>query len=249
MDHIAPRNLCSEVVDLENGERVSSVEDSSKSPISGVKKQARSLLSKVCGHFVEGSEGKISLSTNVLISSGDLVDNVKTVMSMSMEGKEENKEVDEKSMVKEKHKKTSNKKAPKPPRPPRAPSLDAADQKLISELTELARLKRTRIERMKALKKMKAARASSSNSNILALVFTIIFCLVIIFQGMSSRSTHVNMHESPVPTGAADGRLISVQYFGNPTASDPNGPNSGSPNLVEQVSGSDPQEQPRRFTG
>lgn len=78
--------------------------------------------------------------------------------------------------------------AKKPPRPPRGLSLDAADQKLIKEISELAMIKRARIERMKALKKMKAAKAvssasASSSGNFIAMMFTILFCVVILFQG------------------------------------------------------------------
>ncbi|XP_073053289.1 uncharacterized protein [Primulina eburnea] len=89
-----------------------------------------------------------------------------------------------KSAKKDSRKSTSAKKPPKPPRPPRS-SLDAADQKLITEMAELAMIKRARMERMKVLKKMKAAKASSSasassNGNLVALLFTVLFCIVII---------------------------------------------------------------------
>lgn len=91
----------------------------------------------------------------------------------------------------EKGKATSKKKPSKPPRPPRGMSLDAADQKLIKEISELAMIKRAKIERMKALKKMRAAKASSSSAssggNLVAILFTFIFCVVIILQG---RFTH-----------------------------------------------------------
>lgn len=88
-----------------------------------------------------------------------------------------------KGAKKDSHKSTSAKKPPKPPRPPRS-SLDAADQKLIKEMAELAMIKRARIERMKALKKMKAAKVSSSSSgNLVALLFTVLFCITIIFKG------------------------------------------------------------------
>lgn len=83
----------------------------------------------------------------------------------------------------EKEKKKRSKKPPRPPRPPSASPLDAADQKLISELSELASLKRARIERMKALKKMKNTKPASSIGNLVALIITIIFCLVILWQG------------------------------------------------------------------
>lgn len=82
-------------------------------------------------------------------------------------------------------KKTSDKKTLKPLRSPQALSLDAAHLKLIREIFELAMLKRARIERMKALKKMKIAksRPSSSTSSFFAMVFTVVFFVVIIFQG------------------------------------------------------------------
>ena len=93
----------------------------------------------------------------------------------------------EKKKIKEKRKSTSAKKPPKPPRPPRGLSLDAADQKLIKEIAELAMIKRARIERMKALKKMKAVKASppssALNGSSLALLFTIFFFFVLLFQG------------------------------------------------------------------
>lgn len=82
---------------------------------------------------------------------------------------------------KDKRKSTS---AKKPPRPPRGLSLDAADQKLIKEIAELAMIKRARIDRIKALKKMKASSTSSSStSSLLAFLFTVLFFLVLCFQG------------------------------------------------------------------
>ena len=83
----------------------------------------------------------------------------------------------------EKAKKKRCKKPPRPPRPPTQLPLDASDQKLLNELNELALLKRARIERMKALKKMKNAK-HSSNSNFCPMIITIIFCLVILWQGI-----------------------------------------------------------------
>lgn len=242
----APTNPCSEV-DLEIGGNVCIIDDSSRNLLSDVKVLAKCLVSKVCSQFAQGSEGSVSLSAN---ASDSGVENVKVVaMSMNVEGKEANN-VEEKKLLKEKRKKESKKKAPKPPKCPKPPTLDAADLKLIRELSELARLKRARMERMKAMKKAKVPKApTSSNSNILSLLLTALLCFVIIFQGISSRSSNVNMPESPVPTGATEGSWISVQFFGNPIASDPNGPYSESPYLVEQVSGLDSQNQPRRFSG
>lgn len=226
---------------LENGVPVSEEEEYSRISISGVKKKAQLLLAKVKGGFVQGSDDTTSNSGN-----GVYVENLQEVTSMNVKG-QESKNVKENKLVKEKRKSLGHK---KPPRPPRAPSLDAADQKLIREIAELARLKRARIERLKALKKMKAAKSTSSNgSNMFAMVFTIVFCLVIMFQGMSSGSASASYQGSPVPAGAVEGGLISVQFSGNPSASFPNRPDSGSPHLVEQVAGLDTQEKLRRFSG
>lgn len=178
MDHTSSTQKEFEV-DLESGAVVSSDEDSSNTSVSGAKRQGKTLLTKFCGGIVDGlikADDSVGCGHapntngishhNVMVVDGDeVVDHVK------------------KTAVKEKRKKSSNKKPPKPPRPPRGPSLDAADQKLIREISEIAMLKRARTERMKAMKKMKAAKTSSSNSNVFAMVFTILFCLVIIFQG------------------------------------------------------------------
>lgn len=172
MDHILSKERDLEV-DLENGAKAS-VEDQSKDSISGLKIQAKQLFAKICGIFYDGTmKGEEGLKLCCDASEQVNLDGGKTISNV------------ENQVAKEKRKKTSNKKASKPPRPPRGPSLDAADLMLIKEITELAMLKRARIERIKALKKMKAAKASSSNSNMFAMVFTILFFLVIIFQGNS----------------------------------------------------------------
>ncbi|KAJ6902747.1 hypothetical protein NC651_020278 [Populus alba x Populus x berolinensis] len=232
---MAPRDRGFEV-DLESGVR-NSVEDSCKNAGSGVKTPTKPLLAKVCGAFTDGTangEERVNLCGNVSDSGGGSADQAKLEGEISVDQVE-------KKMVKKKHKKTSNK---KPPRPPRGPSLDAADQKLIKEISELAMLKRARIERMKALKKLKATKPSSNN-NLFAMVFTILFCLVILFQGMSSRATSASSMGSPVSSETAGDDLISVQYFGNPSASESNGPGSGYPNFIETIAGSDPPKNPR----
>lgn len=72
----------------------------------------------------------------------------------------------------------------KPPRPPTGPSLDAADWMLIKEISELAILKRKRIERMKTLHKLKKEKKSSMrSSSSFAMIVTLIFFIVIIWQG------------------------------------------------------------------
>lgn len=130
------------------------------------------------------------------------------------------------------------KKSPKPPRPPRALlSLDAADQKLIKELAELAMIKRAKIERMKALRKMRAAKASSSSTssggNLMAILFTVIFFVVIVLQGC--HSSHGNKSSVPV-LGSLESSTVGQQNLfasGVPLTS------IESPNIIQPVPGSD----------
>lgn len=82
-------------------------------------------------------------------------------------------------------KKTNVRKPPKPPRPPKSPTLDIADQKMVKEIAELAMRKRARTKRIQALKKMKASKSSSTTKSTLpACIVTLLFFLVIIFQGI-----------------------------------------------------------------
>ncbi|XP_006654005.1 uncharacterized protein LOC102705341 [Oryza brachyantha] len=114
----------------------------------------------------------------------------------------------------EKTKKKRSKKPPRPPRPPTPTPLDVSDQKLLNELSELAILKRARIERMKALKKMKNAKQGSSSSNLFPLIITIIFCLVILWQGFFSRTgSAVSFHGSPESSVRAHSSLISIRFY------------------------------------
>nr|XP_025886163.1 uncharacterized protein LOC101267838 isoform X2 [Solanum lycopersicum] len=141
-------------------------------------------------------------------------ENVKVLVDHKVKGLVAENGVEKKN-VKDKRKSGS---AKKPPRPPRGISLDAADQKLIKEIAELAMMKRVRIERIKALKKMKAAKASSnsssssSTSSVLAFLFTVLFFLVLCFQGMSSGSSAVISHDSPQPSGSRSNSFIIQQY-------------------------------------
>ncbi|KAK7363450.1 hypothetical protein VNO77_05594 [Canavalia gladiata] len=220
-------------VDLESG-LLAVTEDYSKN----ASKQGKTLFAKVsCGLVGDSIEGEDRHSvycdeSNLTLVSMDMVKVTNTLL-MGQECAENN------TPLKEKRKKFSNKKAPKPPRPPRAPSLDAADHKLIREIAGLAMLKRARIERMKALKKMKATKAtSSSSSSMFAMVFTVVFCVVIIFQGMSSgKGSVASFQGSPVPAGGAEGGLIDVQHQLNPSSSDPNAPSLEPHKIVRQVSG------------
>ncbi|CAH8374432.1 unnamed protein product [Eruca vesicaria subsp. sativa] len=129
-------------------------------------------------------------------------------------------------------KENRKKSASKPPRPPRGPSLDAADRKLIREIAELAILKRARVERLRALKKSRAvkeASAASSLGNVLATLLTVIFFFVLVLQGLSPRAA-ASSGRSPL----VDGGLVSVQYVGNPSASEPDGGYTG-PGLAQRL--------------
>ncbi|KAE8669646.1 putative Plant invertase/pectin methylesterase inhibitor superfamily protein [Hibiscus syriacus] len=203
------------------------------------------------GDLVEGSDNRVSLSGDASNSGSVYPENTPSVMRVNVEA-EESKDAKNKS-VKEKRKSLGHKKHPRPPRPPRAPSLDAADQKLIREIAELARLKRARIERMKALKKSRAAKPtpSSTSSNMFAMVFTIVFCLVIMFQGMCSGGTPASNQGSPLPAGAAQPQGVPslLQFSMNPSANFRNQQDSESPNLVEQVAGLEGEQKLGRFSG
>lgn len=174
MNHRSAKDGDTEV-DLESG--LPLIEDDSKT-----------LFAKVSGGFaggsVKGDDGP-SLCCNEP-SLSEVSADVMIVTNKPMMGRDSANRAQQ-TPVREKRKKASNKKAPKPPRPPKAPSLDAADHKLIREISELAMLKRARIERMKALKKMKVVKSSSpsssNTSSLLAMVFTVVFFVVIIFQG------------------------------------------------------------------
>ncbi|KAI4303120.1 hypothetical protein MLD38_038789 [Melastoma candidum] len=153
---------------------------------------------------------------------------------------------------KEKRKKSGNIKASKPPRPPRSPSLDAADQKLIKEIAELAMLKRARLERMKALKNEKNAKAASSGSsrNVLALVFTVLFIFVMVFQGCSPSTTVpvITSEGPPMAVGSVDKGVISSQHDPSQLARHENGPLYGTPTyLVELVNEGPPIQVGRRI--
>lgn len=74
----------------------------------------------------------------------------------------------------------------KPPRHPRSPSLDSVDMKLVQEISEHSRLRHAKIERTKALMKRKVDNSSSLSSynyDMVAMVVTIVFFFVIIYQG------------------------------------------------------------------
>ncbi|XP_058728003.1 uncharacterized protein LOC131599753 [Vicia villosa] len=225
-------------VDVESG--LALIEDNSRRVSNSITaKQGKMLFAQFSGEFVGGFvRGEVGPSS--YFNESNLSEVSLDVMK-----------VVNKVPVKENHKKAMNKKAAKPPRPPKGPSLDEADFKLIRELSELAALKRARVERMKALKKMKNGKPASSNgASALALMFTVIFFVVIIFQGMSSgKSSVASFQGSPLSIsggeGGAEEGLISVRYQLNPS-SDSNAPGSESPNFVQRIAGSDLNEKLRR---
>ncbi|GFZ09094.1 hypothetical protein Acr_20g0009020 [Actinidia rufa] len=182
-----------------------------------------------------GEKGS-SLSGNISNIKGGSIENVKLVIDKKVEGDATADHVENK-LRKERRKTTNAKKPPRPPRPPKALSLDAADQKLIKEISELSMIKCARIERMKALKRMKAEKASISTGNLFAMIFTILFCLVVICQGMCpGKSSPVSFQGSPESAQAAESGLILVRYSRNTSASDTSTSGSGSPRHVASLS-------------
>ncbi|XP_037484905.1 uncharacterized protein LOC119363631 [Triticum dicoccoides] len=151
------------------------------------------------------------------------------------EGEEKLGLLDSSGGEKAKKKRSSSKKPPRPPRPPTHLPLDASDQKLLNELNELALLKRARIERMKALKKMKNGKQGSSNSNFCPMIITIIFCLVILWQGFCSRqASGVSFHGSPESSVREHSSLISIRFYKkNHSNVRPHGSTSAAPNNYE----------------
>lgn len=173
------------VVDLEAGETTCDQAEGAEN-VSAAKTE-RYFLNKLCRKFlrVDALE-KAGNGVRLGFSNGGFAspEEVKLLVDEKVQA-EEVVNLKENKTGKEKRKTKSTKKPPKPPRPPRGLSLDAYDQKLIKEIAQLAMMKRTRIERVKALKKIKASKASSSSSgNLFAMLFTIVFCLVILFQGI-----------------------------------------------------------------
>ncbi|KAK2990208.1 hypothetical protein RJ640_014660 [Escallonia rubra] len=207
----------------------------------GSPEPAKTFFNKLCSGFVSADglvkgENGIGLSGDVLNNGEIATESVKLLINKKVE-EEEAAEVLEKKVEKEKRKKPS---AKKPPRPPRGLSLDAADQKLIKEIAEIAMMKRARIERMKALKKMKASKASSSVGNFLAMLLTILFLLVILFQGVAPpKSSAVRFRSSSESAGVIE----------NQSASGTKLPSSGFLNVVEQVVGSNPEGKVSRAAG
>lgn len=250
MDHILPKEG-EFTVDLESGLITDDEVGSANSGFRG--KPAKTFFIKLFRGVMSvdlslKGENLVKLSVNAPNCNEVSPENRKVLIEKNVES-EKSGDLSEKKMGKENRKKISAKKPPKPPRPPRGLSLDAADQKLIKEIAQLAMIKRARIERMKAMKKIKAAKASSSSGSLLAMLFTVLFCIVLLFQGMSSGSSAVSFESSPDTGRTTVGGFISVQNQLTPSATDTISSVSGSPNLVEQISSYDPSSKVSRAVG
>lgn len=79
--------------------------------------------------------------------------------------------------------KANSKRPPRPPRPPKPAktTVDPSKERLVKAI-----LRRARLEKMITLKKKQIARSKSSNSSVLALAFTLCFCVIMILQGNAS---------------------------------------------------------------
>lgn len=163
----------------------------------------------------KGESSMNSCSSSSSFGGGVEGENMECLVDKNSEG-EENHElmaVAEKNLAEVKCKKKSTRKPPKPPRPPKGPLLDAADQKLVREIAELAMRKRARMKRIKTLRRMKEAKASSSSSGLYAMVITVLFCFVLLFQGICSRrGATVMLNGSPAAVVGSSEGLISVQF-------------------------------------
>ncbi|KAJ0014974.1 hypothetical protein Pint_19570 [Pistacia integerrima] len=181
MDRVDSSTESDSAADLENGKKRSGDDEKSKElgcngrHLKRISKREQSVV-RGPNADVKGDDG-LGKNKNVLGSSDSME-------SLDGEVGEEAMSLGKKKMMVEKGKKSSFNKPPKPPRPPGSPSFDEADMMLVREISELARQKQARIGRIKALKRRRVDRASSSVVNIFAMIITVMFCFVIIFQGI-----------------------------------------------------------------
>lgn len=211
--------------------------------------QAKKVLNRVWSGFV-GIDGSLKGEESVHSSNGKVegpLANGGTLVDRGL-GWENKVGLLEKTGA-EKPKEKSCKKPPRPPRPPNPPALDAADRKLIREMSELTMLRKAKIERMKALKKMKNAKSTSSSGNLVALIITMLFCFVIIWQGFSRGSSSLSFHGSPESSVGTRTGLISVQFYSNSSAIGLHDSSSASPSNVQLVSGVDDHGETSRGAG
>ncbi|MBA0589831.1 uncharacterized protein LOC105802933 [Gossypium raimondii] len=214
MDHSYLKETSVEV-DLESGGTVNEDERTKGHGSSNL--QTNRTFSRVWTDLLRfGSVGKGKYGVNSCSSSSRFGsvenENMKFWVDKSSEG-EDNHDLmalEEKNFADDNCKNKNSRKPPKPPRPSKAPLLDAADQRLVREIAELSMRKRARIKRINAMKKMKAANAApSSSSSLFAMVITVIFCLVILFQGICHRRGTTVMLQGSAAPAVGEG-LISV---------------------------------------
>ncbi|XP_071699357.1 uncharacterized protein [Rutidosis leptorrhynchoides] len=156
-------------------------------------KRAKTVVRSVGGTFsFDGSEDGECSSNSYMTSvksSDDDYEDIESLTRSKIGKNGENAPVLGKTQLKEKRKISNSKKAPKPPRPRKGPSLDTADMQLVKEIAEQTMKKRARVERLKSLKRRRAAKSApqpaSSNISLFAMAVTILFFIVIIFQGKS----------------------------------------------------------------
>lgn len=217
MDNLELRDSEPEI-DLESG-GATSEEDASKELASVKNSRKNKCLKRSLGGSLSidrsiKSEPESSVELCSTSSVGEVSNEnlVVLVDRKSRESSQENVPVLDNKYVKDKRPSTNSRKPPKPPRPPKGPALDAADQKFVKDIVEVAMRKRTRIERIKALRKNKAANASasSSSSSLTAMIITLLFFVIIVFQGIRSNS-RVGFQDSPEPALATNEELMSVQ--------------------------------------
>nr|XP_043621972.1 uncharacterized protein LOC122593611 [Erigeron canadensis] len=191
-------------------------------------KRAKTVVRSVGGIFsFEGSEdGECSSNSyrTSVKSSDDDYEDIESLTHYKLGKNGEQTPLLEKIQLKEKRKIPNSKKAPKPPRPRKGPSLDTADLQLVKEIAEQTMKRRARVERLKSLKRKRAAKSSpppaSSNISLFAMAITILFFIVIIFQGFSSgQSSNLSFDDSPKSSGAPSSSLISIQLGNNPLES------------------------------
>ncbi|XP_057474739.1 uncharacterized protein LOC130762873 isoform X2 [Actinidia eriantha] len=233
-------------IDLECGV-ITSEEGTGQSPVLG-NRQAKYLSASVANGSV-GVECHANSYSNLGETSEVVHGNIEVLIGNDSGGEDNGEHVVlvEKKHAREKYKKANYKKAPKPPRPPKGPSLDDADLNLVKEISALAMEKRARSERLKTLRKRKEAKLSSASAasslslsspgSLFAMLITVLFFLLILFQGFGSEGrSGVSLQGSPEPPVTTKS-LISVQFYYQPSADDGIRPSSESPNHVEQASG------------
>nr|GEU51679.1 uncharacterized protein [Tanacetum cinerariifolium] len=171
-------------------------------------KRAKNVLRTLVGALSckgsdDGEDSSNFRRNSVTVSDDEYNDIEASINNKSEAEKRERVPLIDKLQLKEKHKTRNSKKAPKPPRPRKGPSLSTNDLRLVKEISELVMKKRARFERMKSLKKMRAVRSPSSQSSssssssisIFAMLITVLFLIVIIFQGFSSSKGLTSSHQ------------------------------------------------------